>query len=101
MKIIWRKRNENDKTIVSDVGNYLQLRLFQNSKGKYVLYLHIRKWKEDGCKENKLCQAQEVAAFKVQSKEEAQVAAEKWFKNFVNDIIGFANMTITDLCGKD
>ncbi len=101
MKINWRKRSEDGKTVIADVGNYIQLRLFLNSKKKYTLYLHIRKWKEDGCKENKLCQAQEVAGFKVQSEEEAKAAAEKWFKNFVVDIIGFANMSITDILGKD
>lgn len=101
MKINWRKRSEDEKTVMADVGNYIRLSLFQNSKKKYTLYLHIKKWKEDGCKENKLCQAQEVAGFKAQSEEEAKVAAEKWFKNFVNDILIFANMTITDICGKD
>lgn len=101
MKIIWRKITENEKTVVADVGNYIRLRLFPKSKKKYTLYLHIRRWKEDGCKENKLCQSQEVAGFKVQSEEEAKAAAEKWFKNYVNDIIGFANMTITDICGRD
>ena len=100
MKINWRKR-ENEKAVIADVGNYIRLKLFPNSKKKYVLYLHIRKWKEDGCKEDKLCQAQEVAGFKMQSEEEAKAAAEKWFKNYVNDIIGFANMTITDICGRD
>ena len=101
MKINWRKRSEDEKTVMADVGNYIRLSLFPNSKKKYILYLHIKKWKEDGCNENKLCQAQEVAGFKVQSEEEAKVAAEKWFKNFVNDILTFANMTITDIRGKD
>ena len=77
MKINWRKRSEDGKTVIADVGNYIQLRLFPNSKKKYTLYLHIRKW------------------------EEAKAAAEKWFKNFVVDIIGFANMSITDICGRD
>lgn len=101
MKINWENRSGWQNSLVADVGNYIKLELYPNSKKKYVLYLHIRKWKEDGCKETKLCQAQEVAGFKVQSEEEAKAAAEKWFKNYVNDIIGFANMTITDICGRD
>ena len=65
MKIEWIKGNTDARFYKADIGNYIRLDLMPRNNGKfYTLYLHIRKWKEDGCKEDKLCQAQEVASFK-------------------------------------
>lgn len=98
MKIEWKDSEVISGITQTDIGNYLRLRLVpRGNNSRYVLYLNIRKWKEDGCKENKLCQAQEVAAFKTTEINLAKANAEKWFENFIKDIIGFADFSLLDL----
>lgn len=98
MKIEWLDSEVVAGITQSNIGNYLRLKLVpRNNNTRYVLYLHIRKWKEDGCKENKLCQAQEVAAFKTTDIILAKANAERWFDGFVKDMIGFADFSLTDL----
>lgn len=98
MKIEWKDSEVVKGISRADIGNYIRFDLAQRKDGsRYVLYLHIRKWKSDGCKEDKLCQAQEVAAFKTGDINLAKAEAERWFKEFVKDMIGFANFSLTEL----
>lgn len=98
MTLNWVESTRFPGFLNANIGNYIRLDLYPRNKGKeYALYLHLRKWKEDGCKENKLCQAQEVAAFKITDPDLAKVEAERWFLGFVKDMIGFSDIGITDL----
>lgn len=98
MTLNWVESTRYSGFFNANIGNYIRLDLYPRNKGtEYALYLHIRKWKEDGCKENKLCQAQEVAAFKTADPNLAKANAERWFQGFVKDMIAFSGMGITDL----
>lgn len=97
MKIKWNDSLCTDSSY-ADIGNYIRLQLYPRGQNNYyALYLHIRKWKEDGCIENKLCQKQEVAGFSTDNLEMAKTQVEQWFNGFVKDIIGFGDFSLGDL----
>ena len=83
----------------ADIGNYIRLSLYQTDGGrKYGLFLSVRVWKEDGCKENKLCQAQRVASFSAKLPPAAAlVLAEKWFATWLRDQISFSELGLAEL----
>ena len=81
------------------IGNYIVLYLYQTDGGrKYGLFLSIMVWKEDGCKENKTCQAQRVASFSTKLSPPAALAlAEEWFFGFLRDQISFSGLGLAEL----
>lgn len=81
------------------IGNYIVLSLYQVDGGrKYGLYLSIMVWKEDGCKDNKTCQAQRVASFSAKLPPPAALAlAEEWFSGFLRDQISFSRLGLSEL----
>lgn len=80
------------------IGNYIALSLYQTDGGcKYGLFLSIMVWKEDGCKENKTCQAQRVASFSTKLSPPAALAlAEEWFSGFLRDQISFSGLGLAE-----
>lgn len=92
--------NYIDNTIYrTRIGNYIALSLYQTDGGrKYGLFLSIMVWKEDGCKEDKTCQAQRVASFSTKFPPYAAlVLAENWFQGFLHDQISFSRLGLTEL----
>ena len=81
------------------IGNYIVLYLYQTDGGrKYGLFLSLKVWKEDGCKESKTCQAQRVASFSAKLPPPAALAlAEEWFSGFLRDQISFSRMGLSEL----
>lgn len=106
---VWNPENEYQKTpagnyicsavFSADIGNYIRLSLYQTDSGrKYGLFLSVRVWKEDGCKENKLCHAQRVASFSAKLPPASALAlAEEWFAAWLRDQISFSRLELAEL----
>ena len=95
----WKTRTSESDWQKTPAGNYIVLSLYQTDSGrKYGLFLSIMVWKEDGCKENKTCQAQRVASFSAKLPPPAALAlAEEWFSGFLRDQISFSRLSLSEL----